>query len=111
MSLDPNDPKLTAYALGELDDTERVAIEAELAESADARRTVEEILRTAALLEQELQMEPPLALSEDQRKAIETEAAKSNGAWDAQAPDGWHAKAPDGWHAQAPAQPGRRHVE
>ena len=38
MKIDPNDPKLTAYALGELDEAERAAVERELIRS-DAAQT------------------------------------------------------------------------
>lgn len=44
------DPKLTAYALGELDGEERVAVEARLANDAEARATVDEIRAMAAQL-------------------------------------------------------------
>lgn len=43
MNLTPDDPKLTAYAHGELDATERAAVEAALARSPECRRAVEEI--------------------------------------------------------------------
>lgn len=43
MNLTPDDPKLTAYALGELDATEGAAVEAALARSPECRRAVEEI--------------------------------------------------------------------
>ena len=35
MRLDPDDPKLTAYALGELDETERVDLETQLKGSSE----------------------------------------------------------------------------
>ena len=38
MKLDLDDPKLTAYALGELDDAELKAIESQLKESEEGRR-------------------------------------------------------------------------
>ncbi len=79
MSIDPNDPKLTAYALGELDDTERAEVEAQLKESEAARQTVNEIRKTAALLTRELKAEPALALSDDQRNAIEAKAEQVYG--------------------------------
>ncbi|UCC28708.1 MAG: von Willebrand factor type A domain-containing protein [Phycisphaerales bacterium] len=79
MSIDPNDPKLTAYALGELDDTERAEVEAQLKESEAARQTVNEIRETAALLTRELKAEPAPALSDDQRKAIESRAKQVYG--------------------------------
>ena len=43
MQLTPDDPKLTAYALGELDARERAAVEAALARSPECRRAVDEI--------------------------------------------------------------------
>jgi Ca-activated chloride channel family protein len=43
MNLTPDDPKLTAYALGELDADERAAVEAALARSPECRRAVAEI--------------------------------------------------------------------
>ena len=79
MSIDPNDPKLTAYALGELDDTERAEVEAQLKESEAARQTVNEVRKTAALLARELKAEPALALSDDQRKAIKAKAEQVYG--------------------------------
>lgn len=79
MSVDPNDPKLTAYALGELDDTERAEIEAQLKESEATRQTVDEIRKTAALLTRELKAEPAPALSDDQREAIVAKAKQVYG--------------------------------
>ncbi|MEQ2010039.1 MAG: zf-HC2 domain-containing protein, partial [Limisphaerales bacterium] len=54
MNLTPDDPKLTAYALGELDATERAAVEAALAHSPECRRAVEEIRALAGELTTEL---------------------------------------------------------
>jgi len=48
--IDPDDPKLTAYALGELDASERAAIEAALEAHPEWRALVDEIQQTAALL-------------------------------------------------------------
>ena len=50
MNLTPDDPKLTAYALGALDATERVGIEAALARSPECRRAVAEIQALGAEL-------------------------------------------------------------
>jgi len=71
MTLDPNEPRLTAYALGELDETERAAIEYELLHSEAVRRAVGEIRATAEVLRKELGNEPRLQLSEAQRSSIE----------------------------------------
>ncbi len=69
-----DDPMLTAYALGELDDdafaTERAAIEARLDTDPEARRIVDEIRNSAAWLERELQAETDDGLTEDQRSAL-----------------------------------------
>lgn len=56
ISLD--DPRLTLYALGEMEPAERPAFEAQLAQDAEARAAVEEIRRTAALLGDALEHEP-----------------------------------------------------
>ena len=65
------DPRLTAYALGELEGDERTAFEALLAENAELRAELEAVRRTAALLESELARAPEPTLSPAQRKAIE----------------------------------------
>ena len=59
-SSDPlDDPRLTAFALGELEDEgDRTAMEALVAESPDARRMVDEIRGLAGDLERELAREP-----------------------------------------------------
>ncbi len=58
MTFDATDPRLTAYALGELDGSERAEIEALLAESAAARQYVAEIRDTAQLLSEQFRSEP-----------------------------------------------------
>ena len=67
---DANDPRLTAYALGELDESECAAIEAEQARNKAAREIVEEIRATASLLTHELQQDPAGELAPEQRAAI-----------------------------------------
>ncbi len=57
MNIDPNDPRLTAFVLGELDPTERATVEALLIESADSRHAVEEIRLTAQWLSEQLHEE------------------------------------------------------
>ena len=71
MSLDFSDPRLTAYALDELDAVERAAVEAQLAGDPERRRLVEEIRATARLLTEHLQNEPRPKLAPEQRAAIE----------------------------------------
>lgn len=73
MKIDADDPRWTAYVLGELaDEKERIRIEALLEESADARSLVEEIRSSAQLLVQELRAEPALDLSSTQLRLIES---------------------------------------
>src|SRR5271165_7657376 len=71
MSLDFSDPRLTAYALDELDATERAEVEAELAGDPERRRLVEEIRATARLLTEHFQNEPRPKLTPEQRETIE----------------------------------------
>ncbi|MBV8487923.1 MAG: von Willebrand factor type A domain-containing protein [Planctomycetaceae bacterium] len=57
MTFDPDDPRLTAYALGELDPTQEQEIEQLLSCSDEARKFVAETRQTARWLTQELQKE------------------------------------------------------
>ncbi len=59
----PDDPQLTAYALGELDEAERVAVEARLRDDPAARAAVDAIRATAQQLETVLAAEPLPAVS------------------------------------------------
>ena len=71
MKFDPNDSKLTAYALGELEEAEKAEVEAMLAESPEAREAVEEIQRIGQMLSEELQNEPVVGLTQEHREVIE----------------------------------------
>src|SRR6266496_2801381 len=57
MKMNLDDPKLTAYALGELDEPERSAIAHAVAESAEAQRLVNEIRELAGALKTEFATE------------------------------------------------------
>src|ERR1043166_9315040 len=70
MKIDPKDPKLTAYALGELDDSNRAAIEEALEESEAVGRGIEEIRLAMGLVKEELTKEECPQLSEKQREAV-----------------------------------------
>ena len=59
MNISTDDPKLTAYALGELSESQRREIERELARSPELRAVVEEIRTTATGLIQEFACESP----------------------------------------------------
>jgi Ca-activated chloride channel homolog len=75
MTIDRDDPNLTAFALGELDDAERAALEAELDPAALAE--IEAIAELGALLEDELGREPCPELTPEQRTRIERRAARA----------------------------------
>mgnify|MGYP006272578369 CR=1 FL=1 len=74
-SFDLNDPRLTAYALGELPESERLAVEQWLEESAGAQAALLEIQETINLVKDELAAEPAPALTTSQRQAIEAQLA------------------------------------
>ncbi|HKI20002.1 MAG TPA: von Willebrand factor type A domain-containing protein, partial [Isosphaeraceae bacterium] len=57
MTFDPNDPRLTAYVLGELDPSEHESVENLLKESDEARQAVEEIRLMVGWLTRELHRE------------------------------------------------------
>ena len=54
MNIDRDDPRLTAFVLGELDSTEHALVEAYLIDSADCREAVEEIRLTTRWLSEQL---------------------------------------------------------
>ena len=68
--LQPDDPRLTAYALGELDPTEQEALERLLGDYPAAQAAVVEILELAGLLMSEFRQEPAPGLTVEQRSAI-----------------------------------------
>ncbi|MCO6437793.1 MAG: von Willebrand factor type A domain-containing protein [Phycisphaerae bacterium] len=70
MTIDPNDPRLTAYALGELDGAEREAFECLLESDPAARALVDDLRRTADVLERALAEEGQVALAPSQREEI-----------------------------------------
>ena len=72
MSFDPEDPKWSAYVLGELDDDARAAIDSELARSPDAQRFVDELRRTIDLISTELQAEPCPSMSNEELAPVGT---------------------------------------
>ncbi|MFH1572290.1 MAG: von Willebrand factor type A domain-containing protein, partial [Gemmatimonadota bacterium] len=70
-----DEERLTAYALGEVDDRERAAIEAALADDPEARELLEAIEATAQLATEVFADAPAASLTDDQRAAIAAEAA------------------------------------
>ncbi|HZF02050.1 MAG TPA: von Willebrand factor type A domain-containing protein [Methylomirabilota bacterium] len=77
MKITPDDPKLTAYALGELDKSERAAIEAELEKSFACQQAVEEIREMAASLKKKLATEEMPELAFAQQRKIENQLKQS----------------------------------
>lgn len=76
MTFDPDDPRLTAFALGELEGPERAAIESLLERDPDARQFVELTQQLAHILGSQLRSEPlQSSLTDSQRWAIEQAAA------------------------------------
>lgn len=78
MSIDKNDPRLTAYVLGELDDANARLVEVAVAEDAALRDEVDEIRATTELLTNALGDEPGLISTSDQ--AAKAEAFRSRSA-------------------------------
>ncbi|MCG3149688.1 MAG: hypothetical protein PCFJNLEI_03153 [Verrucomicrobiae bacterium] len=70
MKIDLNDPKLTAYALGELSAADRQTFETALAEDPAARQEVERIQLAAGMLKERLDSEPCPRLEPAQRNVI-----------------------------------------
>jgi secreted protein with Ig-like and vWFA domain len=80
--ISPDDPKLTAYALGELSGAERTEVETALTGDPAARAAVDEIRALAAQLEGALADEPemvvPLTIPGASPKAVNGEAARDS---------------------------------
>ncbi|REJ67944.1 MAG: hypothetical protein DWQ31_09830 [Planctomycetota bacterium] len=74
MTLDANDPRLTAYALGELDEADRAALAAELAAAPELADVVAEIRQAGEFVQGGLAAEPAPQLTDAQRAAIEAAA-------------------------------------
>src|SRR5262245_26796969 len=70
MNINPDDPKWTAYVLGELSESERAEIEKELEMSAAARELVEEIQLATSLVKTEFVREATSELTPPQRAVI-----------------------------------------
>ncbi len=71
-----DETKVTAYALGELDDAERAAVASLVAATEEARRRVDEIKATAAALREAFAIAPSCSLTPEQRLAIEAAAGR-----------------------------------
>ncbi len=78
MSIGLNDPRLTAYALGELAGAEKAAVEKALEESGALRKAVEEIRATGEEISAALQHEECVGLTEDQLVTINRRAVQQS---------------------------------
>src|SRR5436190_1292981 len=89
MTFNPDDPKWTAYVLGELEDSERAEVESLLDSSEEARAYVEELRVATGALEHELKefkigfppeinAELAASLTDAQRAAIQAAAGSAN---------------------------------
>ncbi len=81
MRFDRDDPRWTAYVLGELNEAEEAELEKVLAESAEARVLVEELEGTADALERALAREESPGLLPEQLDRIEDETAPRRSSW------------------------------
>ena len=80
MNIDPKDPRLTAYALGELEsEGERIEIEKALDGSEELTQIVTQIRQTAQLMTEELQKEPSPGLAPRHQQRIESELERPGG--------------------------------
>src|SRR2546430_10272927 len=79
MKITPDDPRLTAYALDELEEAERKTIELELQDADQWRRETDEITQTAALLIAELAAEPLPELPPGELLAINARLDQEHG--------------------------------
>ncbi|MBI1314443.1 DUF3520 domain-containing protein [bacterium] len=73
-SFNPDDPRLTAFVLGELDAADRAAVEELLESSSEARTFVDDLQGTIGILRDELSAEPAPALTNEQRAALQRTA-------------------------------------
>ncbi len=85
--IDANDPRLTAYVLGELDETDCQLVEEHLQTCEVSRAAVVEIRKTVQTLEAQLATEPALELTAEQRNAIEAACLSQSDVPDTEAND------------------------
>src|SRR5436309_963421 len=74
MNFNPDDPKWTAYVLGEMKESDRAALELELESSAEAREFVEELQLAASLMKEGLAAETVLGLTPEQQTVVRASA-------------------------------------
>ncbi len=74
-----DDPRITAYALGELSDEDAASLESELSANPEWQETIASVQETAGLLRQALEEEPMVGLTQAHREEIESRIADSGG--------------------------------
>lgn len=74
-AFNPEDPRLTGFVLGEIDDGDRAEIEQLLETSPEAQAAVKEIEETIGVLKEGLASEPTPELTAEQRAAVEEQLA------------------------------------
>lgn len=74
MSINYDDPKWTAYVLGELGASERAILESELESSEEAREYVRELRHAASMMKEGLAAHPDPALTQEQRASVQQAA-------------------------------------
>ena len=70
MSSDSNDIRITQYVFNELDETEKLAFEAEMDQNPELRKLVEQTQTTVTSLKSDFQAEPAVSLTDEQREKI-----------------------------------------
>jgi len=74
--IDINDPRITAYALGEMDEAEKGEFEKQLKDSPQARTLIAEIQSLGSVLRDEFAREKTAGLTTTQREAITAKASE-----------------------------------
>src|SRR5688572_13863416 len=84
--INPNDPKWTAYVLGELDEADCASVERLLEASAEARALVSELKVAASALDDAIASDSPELLTAAQRAAVRDAAEAGRARWFAHVP-------------------------
>ena len=79
--INPNDPKWTAYVLGELDKADSEAVERLLTSSDEARALVDELKAASAALREALDEAPADLLTAAQRASVRQAADAQRSSW------------------------------
>lgn len=85
--IDKNDPRLTAYVLGELEKSNTDEIDAALKSSAELRSSVAEIRQTTEALAGVFQAEPKILLDEKRKNAVLAAASANSDVHSLEAPN------------------------